>query len=372
MAEETGGEKVIPASPYKLQKARDKGNVAKSQDFNSAWVLAVALLALWMMGPYMMQALTEATRYYFAMAASLSVTRETTQHITMGALFHIVRVAMPFMLFMLAAGIIANIMQVGFMVAPQAMTPKLEKLNIFTGFGKFFKLRTLVELAKSLAKLSIISYIVYLTMRNRLDELFVLSQLTPLGMIYGVSSLVGLIWLRVVIVMLLIGLLDFGFQRWQHGEDLKMTTQEAREETKQLEGDPKVKQRVRQIQRQMAMQRMMAEVPTADVIITNPTTYAIALRYDMTDMDAPMVVAKGARLLASRIREIAVEHDVPIVEEPELARTIYRTVEVNDPVPESLYRAVAEVLRFVFEIDKRKDKQRERAAFMSGLTPAAG
>ena len=140
-----------------------------------------------------------------------------------------------------------------------------------------------------------------------------------------------------------------------------MTQQEMREEMKQMEGDPKIKQRIRSIQRQMAMQRMMGDVPEADVVITNPTTYAIALRYDMTNMHSPIVVAKGARLVAQRIREIAVENDVPIVEKPELARALYRTIEINHAVPEDLFRAVAEILAYVYRIDKRESKVRERS-----------
>jgi flagellar biosynthetic protein FlhB len=167
-----------------------------------------------------------------------------------------------------------------------------------------------------------------------------------------------------------LGVLDFGFQRWQYGRDLMMTVQEAKEEMKQLEGDPRIKQRIRQIQRQMAMKRMMAEVPEADVIITNPIRFAVALRYDPKTMDAPVVIAKGARLLAQRIREIAEEHDVPIVEKPELARALFKSIDVGQPVPEDLFRAVAEVLAFVFKIDRREEKRHERSA-MSGA-PAYG
>jgi len=229
-----------------------------------------------------------------------------------------------------------------------------------------------VELVKSVAKLVVVSYVVYLTVKGRWDHLMMLSYLPPLAIAKAVADLVFVVWFHAVLVIAVLGLLDYAFQRWQHEQDLRMTVQEAREELKEMEGDPRIRQRVRQIQRQIAMQRMMAEVPAADVVITNPTTYAIALRYDMGEMDAPAVTAKGARLLADRIRELAVQHDVPIVEKPDLARTLYRTVEIGQSVPESLYLAVAEVLRFVYEIDRRTEKTRERETFMTSMRLAAG
>ncbi len=197
-------------------------------------------------------------------------------------------------------------------------------------------------------------------MRNRWEEIILFIYLTPAGITNALAALVALVWFRVVLVMLAIGLIDYGYQYWQHRRDLRMTHQEVKEETKQLEGDPRIKQRIRQLQRQVAMQRMMQEVPTADVIITNPVRYAVALRYDMARMESPVVIAKGVRLIAERIREIAIEHDVPIVEKPELARALFKTIDVGDPVPENLFVAVADVLAFVYRIDQRKEKIRER------------
>ena len=165
--------------------------------------------------------------------------------------------------------------------------------------------------------------------------------------------------------MLILGLLDFGYQRWQHGQDLRMTQQEMKQELKQYEGNPEVKQRIRAIQRQMSMNRMMADLPDADVVITNPTTYAVALRFNPTEMNAPIVIAKGARLTAERIRDLAAEHDIPLVERPPLARALFRTLEVGQSVPEDLFRGVAEVLAYIYEIDRREEKLRERMAYHS-------
>ena len=189
--------------------------------------------------------------------------------------------------------------------------------------------------------------------------------LTPGGIVSAMASLVGLVWLRVVLAMLILGIIDYGYQRWQYMQELRMTVQEAREETKEVEGDPRIRQRIRQVQRQMAMQRMMREVPEADVVITNPTRFAVALRYNAREMEVPVVTAKGARLVAERIREIAAENDVPIVQKPDLARMLFRTIEVGQPVPEDLFVAVAEVLAFVFEIDRRAEKVQERSSVLN-------
>ena len=217
-----------------------------------------------------------------------------------------------------------------------------------------------VELVKSILKVALCVWIVWLTVKTRPQQFIDLMAATPQGLPGAVGGMIVTIWWRVAAAMFVLGLLDYGFQRWQYERELMMTTQEAREELREFEGDPRIRQRVRQIQRQMAMQRMMGEVPRADVVITNPTEYAVALRYDAASMRAPVVVAKGARILAERIRSIAVENDVPIVRKPELARTLYRTIDINQPVPEDLFRAVAEVLAYVYQIDRREQKIRER------------
>jgi flagellar biosynthetic protein FlhB len=230
--------------------------------------------------------------------------------------------------------------------------------------------RTFVELIKSILKVTVVTMVVYFTLRSRWDELMFLMFLTPLGVVKAVSSVIAAVWLRATIAMILLGILDFGYQYWQHRRDQRMTPHEAKVEMKQLEGDPKLKQRIRNVQRQLAMQRMMKDVETADVIITNPIRFAVAIRYDLAGSDAPTVVSKGARLVAKRIRELAVEHDVPIVEKPELARALHKNVEVGQTIPEDLFAAVAEVLAFVYKIDRREEKRRERAPFMSQAEPA--
>ncbi len=370
MAEDTGGEKTLPASQTKIQKAREEGNVAKSQDLSSAWSLMIALAAMWYMGPDLFGGMLDATRFYFSNFAALDMEEDLFRVLGVDVLVRLAAILLPFGIVMTVAGLAMNVLQVGFLYSPKALQPKLQRLNPLAGFKKFFSGRSAFELLKSILKLAIVSIIVYYTVKDRLPELLSTMHLFPDAMMVVVAKLVALVWFRAVLAMLILGILDYGFQRWQYGRDLMMTVQEAKEELKQLEGDPRIKQRIRQIQRQMAMKRMMAEVPEADVIITNPIRFAVALRYDAKSMDAPVVIAKGARLLAKRIREIAEEHDVPIVEKPELARALFKNIEVGQPVPEDLFRAVAEVLAFVYKIDRREEKRRERAGMSSA--PAHG
>jgi len=363
MPEETQGEKILPASPRKKQRAREEGNVPRSQDLNAAWGLAVALLTMWILGPYMFRGMKNLTAYYFGSVSFLAVEPWSIQALAVQAMWRMAFIAGPFMILMLVAGIVANLVQVGFFVSGKALQPKLERIDPISGLQKFFSLRTFVELVKSVFKLAIVGAIVYVALRDRWEQMVTLMQFSPGGTILAVSKMVLAVWWRVVVAMIFLAILDYGYQRWQYERDLRMSRKEAQDEAKEMEGDPRIKQRVRQIQRQMATQRMMAEVPEAEVIITNPTRYAVALRYDEAEMSAPVVVAKGARLVAQRIREIGEEHHVPIVERPPLARTLYRSVEVGDTVPESLFRAVAEVLAYVYQIDRRaaKNRQREQA-----------
>ena len=360
MADESGGEKSLPASGQKKQRARDQGNIARSQDLTAGLALLAALFALWILSGTIWTTLIETMRHYLEDTIDILPTRDSMTFVAAEMVWYTALAVLPFMLIMMVFGVAANVLQVGFVASSQALQPKFDRLNPISGLRRFFSMRIVIELVKAVLKLIIVGWIVWYGVRDRLGEVLYSIHLTPDTLAWAVSSLVVAIWWRVVLAMLVLGILDYGVQRWMHERDLRMTVQEAREEARQLEGDPRIKQRIRSIQRQMAMQRMMAEVPTADVVITNPTTFAVALRYDVRTMTAPVVVAKGARILAERIRDVAMEHHVPIVQKPELARALYHTIDVNRPVPEGLFVAVAEVLAFVYEIDRRAEKVRER------------
>ena len=364
MADDTGGEKTLPASEQKKSKARNEGNVAKSQDLSSAVTLAAALLAMVVMGQSIMETLVSSGRYFLGNLNEFMIDKVPMQLVAIEALRLVGICVLPIMATMLVVGIALNLAQVGILFTTKPLVPKLDKLNVITGFKRFVSPRTFVELVKSMAKLAIVGTIFFHTFRSRSPEFVTLMHMAPATALSAAAGFIVAIWWRIALSMVVLGLFDLAFQRWQHGRDLRMSHQEAKKEMKEMEGDPQIKRRVRQLQRQMAMQRMMADVPEADVIITNPTHYAVALRYDMDGMQAPVVIAKGARLLAQRIRDIGAEHNVPTVQKPELARTLYRTLEVGDAIPENLFLAVAEVLSFVYRIDRRAEKTRERREFM--------
>jgi len=362
VSDQPASEKVLPPSPRKLQKAREKGNVARSGDLNSGILLLAACLGLYALGPFIFGQLIRLTQYYFADAATISLEPGDMQSLLAQVLLFAAPVVLPLMLILMLAGILINVTQIGFLFSAQALQPKFERLDPIRGFKRFVSLRSLVELVKSLTKLGVIGFIAYSTLQSRRTDILELMHSSPWAGGIVVWSVLFAVWWRVALAMIVIGLFDFAFQRWQYLQDQRMTRQEVQDELKQLEGDPRIKQRVRQIQRQMAMQRMMADVPEAEVVITNPTTFAVALRYEPAKMDAPRVVAKGAGRVAERIREMAIEHDVPIVERPDLARALYREIEIGAHVPESLFKAVAEILAYVYEIERRESKISERAA----------
>lgn len=369
-SEQPQGEKSLPATPRKLQQQRDKGNVPKSQDLNSSAVLLISAMALWMLGPGIFEGLLTVMQYYLSQSFNLINETDNLQGLLLQGLLLMAPIVVPVMLVLLVAGIAINISQFGVLFSTQALQPKLQRLNPIQGFKKFVSIRSFVELVKSLFKLGVISAVAWLTLSSRATEMFALMHGSAWESSIVVWDLVFTVWWRIGVAMLILGVIDLAYQRWQHGQDQRMTQQEMKEELKQYEGNPQIKQRIRAIQRQMSLNRMMSEVPEADVIVTNPTTYAVALRFNPLTMDAPLVIAKGTRLTADRIREIAIEHDVPIVERPPLARALYRTMEVGQSIPEDLFRAVAEVLAYIYEIDRRSDKINERNNYQSQILTA--
>ncbi len=370
MPEDVGGEKTLPASPQKKMRAREEGNVPRSQDLSSGAGLAVALLALMLLAGHTGRSMLAATQYYLGEADRLTLDKVSFSALALRSFYDLALCALPFMIAMLAAGLAINIAQVGILFTTKPLQPRLDRLNIVSGLGKFFSVRSLMELVKSILKLVLAGWVVWLAMRSRLPDFVALMQMSPHSVVGAVTALVVAVWWRVALTMIVIGVFDYGFQRWQYERDLRMSREEAKQEVKELEGDPHIKRRIRQLQRQIAMQRMMAEVPKAEVVITNPTEFAVALRYDVAVMSAPVVVAKGQRLMAQRIRDLAAEHDVPVVQKPELARALYRMVDLNESIPGTLFQAVAEVLSFVYSIDRRADKIRERNQFMENMRKA--
>ena len=265
-------------------------------------------------------------------------------------LYQFLAVLLPFLLPIAIVGFVANVMQVGFQINTEAMALKFTKMNPISGMKRFVSLKSLVELGKSIIKILFIGSIAYLLVKSDMQEFPALIH-QEVGQILVFIARVSLkVCFFVCLAMIVLAVLDFIYQRWQHEQDLKMTKQEVKDEHKQTYGDPKVKARIRSVQMEMARRRMMEAVPEADVVITNPTHLAIALKFDAREMVAPRVLAKGSGHIAQRIREIAVDHQIPIVEEKPLAQALFKMVEIGDYIPAELYRAVAEVLAYVYRL----------------------
>ena len=342
------GEKTEEPTAKKRQDARKKGQVGKSQELSTAFVLLAGFFLLKVLWSGIYADIANYTTYIFS---HLDQTLDTEGLMTLliGVMEIMARTAMPIMLGIMIVGLGVNFYQVGIMFSVDQLQPDLGKLNPLTGVGRMFSKRSLVELIKSLLKIAIIGVILYLFLR---DELLGMPQFIYFDLPKSLQEMAGIVFkmaFQIIGVIMVLAVLDLGYQKWQTTQDLKMTKQEVKDEFKQTEGDPQIKGKIRQKQRQMAMARMMQEVPKADVIVTNPTHFAVALQYHK-GMVAPLVLAKGQDLVAKRIKDIARENRVPIVENRPLARALYASTEVGDLVPAELYQAVAEVLAYVFRL----------------------
>lgn len=337
-------------TPRRLSQARQKGQVAKSMEVNTCAVLMAALFTMLFSASYMYEMISQ------MMAGSLSTVAQTSiEGADLFSFFiqkvkYMALIMAPILVIVPAIGLLSNFLQVGALFTVEPLQPKLSKLNPISGFSKLFSARSFVELFKSIFKISIIATVAYQTIKSDFDTIIVLGDMTPAQIGHFTMSLSFEIFLKTIWALTVMAAIDYAFQKWQHMRDMKMTKQEVKEDMKQTEGDPKVKSRIRSIQREMARKRMMAAVPEADVVVTNPTHLAIALLYQAEKSEAPMVVAKGQGALAERIKEIAKEHDVPIMEDKPLARALYKAVEVDEEIPVLFYQAVAEILSYVYRL----------------------
>jgi flagellar biosynthetic protein FlhB len=333
----------------RLQKAREKGQVARSREVASAAVLFGVLLTLTFMGQTIISSLEKEMRYLLRLQIPSELTLVGLSGLINGIAWRMSFVVVPILLAALSFSVLASFLQGGLAISWQSMGFHFNKLSPQHGLNRIFSKNGLVELLKSIILIIAVSYISYK----------VVSQYTPLyprlvlmdvrQLMYWTASISYEVFFRFALLLIVLAMFDYGFQRYRFLEQLKMTKQEVKEEFKEMEGDPVTKGRIRRIQREMARKRMMADVPTADVVITNPTHYAIALSYKMESMDAPKVVAKGVGYLALKIKELAQEHSIPLVENKPLAQTLYKTVEVGESIPATLYKAVAEILAYVYK-----------------------
>jgi flagellar biosynthetic protein FlhB len=346
---EGGGEKTEDASSRKLSKAREEGQVAKSNEIPSVFVLLGGVIALYPAAFFMYQNFTKVFLFNFQFAAVPAVTDADLIHILGYHFEKWLVLCLPVFAAVYVAAMLANLGQVGFAVSWKALEPKLSKLDPINGFKQKFSSRAVVEFVKTLLKVGIISVVCYWAIMGEASDMVRLYDNTVAQILLFLLEGSFWIFIKVCLIMLVVAVLDYAYQKWKFLDDQKMTKKEVKDEAKQTEGDPMVKSRIRQLQHEAARKRMMADVPKADVVVTNPTRLAVALKYDKLAMDAPTVLAKGAGPVAANIRRIAEENEVPLVEDKVLARNLYRIVDIGAQVPLEYYQAVAEVLAYVYQ-----------------------
>jgi flagellar biosynthetic protein FlhB len=352
---EDSGEKTEEATGHKLSQAREKGQVPKSMEISTAVVLLAAIGVLFVLGPYGWQRLVRLMNYIMNETVAFEATPNAVLELSRVLFKEALIMILPVALVILVVSVAVNIYQIGgFMVVTDSIVPKLEKLNFITGFGRFFKLKTLVDCLKSIFKMFIIFLMGYLVIKDHLDDFVLMVDMNVLTIGLLVLKIALEIFIKTVLLLFVLAALDYGYQRWQFMQDMKMTKQEVKDEYKQIEGDPIIKNRIRQAQREASKKRQLADVPKADVVIANPTHFAVALLYDRTKAPAPIVLAKGQDFLALRIKDIARENKVPVVENKPLAQALYRAVEVGQTIPAEFYKAVAEVLSYIYKVKGRK------------------
>ena len=348
MPDGDSGEKTEKATPYRRRKAREQGQVAKSIDVNTATVMLFFLLLIYFSGQYFGSFFFRSFVYLLENSAELSPYKAGTDVFVI-----YVKTFLLIVILLMAVGIAANVGQFGFIFTLQPLKPDLNKLNPVEGIKRFFSLRVIFEVFKGVLKITAVGIVIYLILKSDFSKFVASVYAVPsTTLIFIVKECMKLLMFA-VLLYILIAAIDFAYQKWDYEKKLMMTKQEVKEEYKQREGRPEIKAAIRRRQRELAMRRMMQEVPKADVVITNPTHYAVALKYEPEKRDAPYVVAKGADNVAKKIIEIAKENDVPIVEKPEIARELYRLVDIDEEIPEKLYKAVAEILAFVFKMKNR-------------------
>ena len=347
------GEKTEDPTSKRESEARKKGQVAKSAEVNAVCLFITAFTVLQVYGNSIYSELLSVMHYMFTEFSRQPFTIEAIHGLFLLLCMVFLKTLMPLMASIFVVMIVVNVAQVGLSFNTESLMPNFDKLNPISGMQKLLSPKVLVELLKAIVKVIIVIYYLYKFIAQEIDSLpaMVLSDL-KLDVGYSIDLLVRLVY-DICKVMLVFALFDYGYQWWNHNQSLKMSKQEVKEEMKQTEGNPQIKSKIKQKQREMAMQRMMSEVPKANVIVTNPTHFAVALKYE-NDMPAPLVVAKGKDLVALKIKEIAKNNNVAIVENKPLARIVYQTVQIGDIIPPELYQAVAEVLAYVYKLKGRK------------------
>ena len=354
MADQQGQEKTEAPTEKKRRESREEGQVAFSKELPSAALLAGILLTLIATSPLILDAFREMTTQIFREMSKADELSIGSLYDLSGEIFSTLLPAFaPFAAIIVLVGILASVLQVGVRITLKAIAPKFNKISPLTGLKRLFSTQSLADFLKSMAKLIIVGIVGYITYMEKITELNGLSVATPEAILEYNFTVVAEVSGKIVLALVAIAIFDYLYQRWHHEKQLMMTKQDVKEETKQTEGDPQLKARIRQIQREMSNARMMQEVPKADALVVNPTHFSVAILYDRDVMEAPEVTAKGTDHMALRMRTVARENSVPILERPELARDLYANVEIGETIPERFYKAIAEILAFVYRLRRR-------------------
>ncbi|WP_188454374.1 flagellar biosynthesis protein FlhB [Virgibacillus oceani] len=347
------GEKTEKATPKKRQDSRKKGQVAKSQDINTAFLLFFTFMVLYIFGGFMEKGMTGLFQTSFTEYVQWDLTEDSVHKIFLESTIEMAKIIAPIMVIAIVAGLAANFAQIGFLVTSEPLKLDLKKIDPIQGAKKIFSMRAIVELLKSLLKIVFIGAITFFIIWFYKDDMMMLSFKTVENAIGFFGKITIIMGISATIALLFIAVFDYAYQRFDFEKSIKMSKQDVKDEHKNIEGDPLIKSKIKEKQRQMAMRRMMSEVPNADVVITNPTHFAIAINYDEERASAPYVVAKGVDHLAFRIKEIAKANDVITVENRPLARALYEKIEIGDIIPEEFYQAVAEILAYVYRLENK-------------------
>lgn len=367
MAEDVGQERTQQATPRRKEQARERGQVSHSRELNTMFMLLSAGATAYFLGPGMIKALAGLLQQHFALGRDVIFDPTVMPGIFADACIEMLFILAPFFLIMVIAAIAGPMAMGGVTFSAEALSFKYDRIDPVKGMQRIFSLRGFTELFKAMAKFLIIAAIAILFLYHQSGNYFSLSGEPIEQGLAHTGELLILGFFAIAATLIVIAAIDVPFQLWDYNKQLKMTFQEFKDESKDSEGNPEVRGRVKRMQREMAQRRMMAEVPKADVIVTNPEHYSIALRYDQLKMRAPIVVAKGTDLMAFQIRTIAREHHVPILESPMLARALHHTTDLNREIPAGLYLAVAKVLAYVFQLKREPYWQRKRDMKMNDL-----
>jgi len=348
MSEDSFQERTEKATPRRREKARKEGRVARSNELNSAVILCLGLTTVYFMGPYLTGAIKSHMTYIFSEAPNIKVTMNSAGNFLSNNILEFFIVIGPILAIIGVIAYAINALQVGIMFTTKPLEPKFDKLNLAKGMKRLISARSLVQLVRDVLKITLIATVGYYIIKAAIPIYYSLSNESIDTFASTMGTMAIMTALKIGIIIFILAILDYAYQKYDFEKSIRMSRQEIKEEMKDTEGNPQLKSRVRQMQRELTRKRMMQEIPKADVVITNPTHIAIALKYNQNEMDAPMVVAKGERLIAQKIKEIAREAGVPIVENKPLARALFKMCDIGSSVPGKLFRAVAEVLAFVY------------------------